>query len=439
MQRSPASQTLEEEAGDVTVVDQQRASGHAASDATKSAVDSYESDIELDEPPAVALPSSPSPGPSPSTSSSASPTSAPPPPFTEADHHFMRLALQQARRAAAADEVPVGAVLVSADGATVLAAAHNRVHTLCSPLAHAEMLCLAAGAARSRAWRLLGTTLYVTLEPCPMCAGALMQLNAAAAPQARVGRVVYGARQLRLGADGSWVQLFPARRPGAQRHAAGQAAGQRHGADLAHALGAGAGQGLERGVEAGVEPAAAPAAEPEAELEVAPEAWVQVQAADGPRHAACSASGASAYSDGAHGAGLSAAAAAPCHHTSPSCQCHGSLTMAPHEPGQTAAGADAAAAVVGQPPAQGSPAAAMPAAFTSMAAPSAAAAGNRASPAAADEVPAVPAHPFHNSIVVEGGCLAEECADVIRSFFRRRRREAAEEARSAARAGQSEG
>lgn len=139
----------------------------AASDVDVAA-DSAESDIELEEQRHQASPF-PSPAPSPSSHSSSSS-------FTDSDLHFMRLALQQARRAAAADEVPVGAVLVAADGATVLAAGHNRVHRLRSPLAHAEMLCLAAGAARSRAWRLLGTTLYVTLEPCPMCAGALMQV-----------------------------------------------------------------------------------------------------------------------------------------------------------------------------------------------------------------------------------------------------------------------
>jgi tRNA(Arg) A34 adenosine deaminase TadA len=120
--------------------------------------------------------------------------------FSDDDYSFMRLALAEARRAAAAGEVPVGAVLVAADG-TVLAAAHNRVHGRRSPIAHAEILCLTLAASRLRQWRLLGTTLYVTVEPCPMCAGALLQ--------SRVSRVVYGARQPRLGADGSWVQLFP--------------------------------------------------------------------------------------------------------------------------------------------------------------------------------------------------------------------------------------
>ncbi|GIL51070.1 hypothetical protein Vafri_7159 [Volvox africanus] len=119
--------------------------------------------------------------------------------FSVADLQFMDEALDEARTAAAEGEIPVGAVLVH-DG-RIVARGHNRVETLRSPLAHAEMLCLAAGASKLRAWRLLGATMYVTLEPCPMCAGAILQ--------ARLARVVYGARQPRLGADGSWLQLFP--------------------------------------------------------------------------------------------------------------------------------------------------------------------------------------------------------------------------------------
>ncbi|GIL75175.1 hypothetical protein Vretimale_7873 [Volvox reticuliferus] len=119
--------------------------------------------------------------------------------FSVTDLQFMDEALDEARAAAADGEVPVGAVLVH-DG-RILARGRNRVETLRSPLAHAEILCLAAGASKLRAWRLLGATMYVTLEPCPMCAGAILQ--------ARLARVVYGARQPRLGADGSWLQLFP--------------------------------------------------------------------------------------------------------------------------------------------------------------------------------------------------------------------------------------
>lgn len=110
------------------------------------------------------------------------------------------LLLPPAPQAAALGEVPVGAVLVSPSG-QVLAAAHNRVESSGDPTAHAEMACLRAGAAAAGGWRLLGTTLYVTLEPCPMCAGALLQ--------ARVGRLVYGARNRLLGADGSWIAMLP--------------------------------------------------------------------------------------------------------------------------------------------------------------------------------------------------------------------------------------
>ncbi|GLC49170.1 hypothetical protein PLESTB_000190100 [Pleodorina starrii] len=150
---------------------------------------------------ATAMTSCPAPNTAPSTSFTAP---AAPEPFSSEDMQYMATALEEARAAAAAGEVPVGAVLVH--GGRVLARGRNRVHALRSPLAHAEMLCLAAAASKLRAWRLLGATLYVTLEPCPMCAGAILQ--------ARLARVVYGARQPRLGADGSWVQLFPRRDAG---------------------------------------------------------------------------------------------------------------------------------------------------------------------------------------------------------------------------------
>ncbi|PSC77002.1 tRNA(adenine(34)) chloroplastic [Micractinium conductrix] len=112
----------------------------------------------------------------------------------------MRLALEQATAAAADDEVPVGAVLVSASG-EVLAAARNATERSADPTAHAELLCIRSAATAVGGWRLLDATLYVTLEPCPMCAGALLQ--------ARVGTVVYGARNPLLGADGSWISMLP--------------------------------------------------------------------------------------------------------------------------------------------------------------------------------------------------------------------------------------
>ncbi len=87
----------------------------------------------------------------------------------------MALALEQARLAFSRQEVPVGAVLVS--NGSILAVAHNCTHTRQDPLAHAEMLCIQEAARQAQAWRLLDATLYVTLEPCPMCAGAILQVR----------------------------------------------------------------------------------------------------------------------------------------------------------------------------------------------------------------------------------------------------------------------
>jgi len=102
----------------------------------------------------------------------------------------MERALDQARRAAAIGEVPVGAVLVR-DGA-VLAEAHNLIETRPDATAHAEMMVLTEAARLTQSWRLDGITLYVTLEPCPMCAGAMVL--------ARVARLVYGAPDPKKGA-----------------------------------------------------------------------------------------------------------------------------------------------------------------------------------------------------------------------------------------------
>ncbi|MBC7246706.1 MAG: nucleoside deaminase [Actinobacteria bacterium] len=113
------------------------------------------------------------------------------------DRDFMLMALEEARLAAGEGEVPVGAVLVK-DG-EVIARARNRREATGNPLDHAEMLALSEGAAHLGAWRLEGTTMYVTLEPCPMCAGAMVQ--------ARVARLVFGARDLKLGAAGSRYNL----------------------------------------------------------------------------------------------------------------------------------------------------------------------------------------------------------------------------------------
>jgi len=113
------------------------------------------------------------------------------------DERFMRLALEQAERAATSGELPVGAVLVSGD--RVVAAGHNRSEATGDPSAHAELEVLRAAGAAEGDWRLTGTTLYVTLEPCPMCFGAVLQTH--------VARVVYGADNLREGAVGGVMDL----------------------------------------------------------------------------------------------------------------------------------------------------------------------------------------------------------------------------------------
>jgi tRNA(adenine34) deaminase len=102
----------------------------------------------------------------------------------------MRRALAWARLAAERGDVPIGAVIVLND--ELLSGAHDGKELFRDPTAHAEMICLREAAARTGDWRLDGATLYVTLEPCPMCAGALLQ--------SRVARVVYGAANARWGA-----------------------------------------------------------------------------------------------------------------------------------------------------------------------------------------------------------------------------------------------
>ncbi len=115
----------------------------------------------------------------------------------------MRLALEQAGLAELHDDVPVGAVVLSADG-EVVAAGHNDRERSNDPTAHAEVLALRAAAAATGSWRLTGATLVVTLEPCAMCAGA--------AVLSRVARVVYGAHDPKAGAAGSVFDLLRDRR-----------------------------------------------------------------------------------------------------------------------------------------------------------------------------------------------------------------------------------
>jgi tRNA(adenine34) deaminase len=116
----------------------------------------------------------------------------------ERDRLWMEIALAEARAAAAEGEVPVGAVLVSAAGAPV-ARAHNRREADQDPLAHAEVLAIRAAARALGNWRLEGATLYVTLEPCAMCAGAIVL--------ARIARLVYGAADPKAGFCGSLDDL----------------------------------------------------------------------------------------------------------------------------------------------------------------------------------------------------------------------------------------
>ena len=117
---------------------------------------------------------------------------------TENDFIYMRRALELAAQAAALGEVPVGAVLVHEN--TVIAEAYNERETRPSALAHAEISVIDEACRKLGRWRLTGCTLYVTLEPCVMCAGALVQ--------ARVDRVVYGARDPKAGAVESLFQVL---------------------------------------------------------------------------------------------------------------------------------------------------------------------------------------------------------------------------------------
>ena len=116
----------------------------------------------------------------------------------ESDHYFMGLAIEQAEKSSAVAEVPVGAVLVDRDGG-VMARAHNRPIRSNDPTAHAEIGAIRAACASVGNYRLPETTLFVTLEPCAMCMGAMLH--------ARVGRLVFGAPDPRTGAAGSVVDL----------------------------------------------------------------------------------------------------------------------------------------------------------------------------------------------------------------------------------------
>ncbi len=119
------------------------------------------------------------------------------------DQVFMLEALKEAWIAFKAGEVPVGAVLVK--GERIIARGHNRVESLQNATAHAEMLCLTAAERACGNWRLTETTLYCTMEPCSMCAGAMLL--------SRIDTLVWGAADFRHGANGSWVDLFAKTHP----------------------------------------------------------------------------------------------------------------------------------------------------------------------------------------------------------------------------------
>ncbi len=122
--------------------------------------------------------------------------------ITDKDLEFMQMALEQARLAPARGEVPIGAVLVL-DG-QVLAQVHNFREVWQDPTAHAEVVAIREAATRLGTWRLTDTALYVTVEPCSMCAGAIIQ--------SRISRLVFGARDPKAGACGSVFNLPDERR-----------------------------------------------------------------------------------------------------------------------------------------------------------------------------------------------------------------------------------
>ncbi|MBQ8869257.1 MAG: nucleoside deaminase [Oscillospiraceae bacterium] len=119
------------------------------------------------------------------------------------DLHYMKIALRQAKKAEMLGEVPVGAVIVKTfdDGSKkIISYGYNKRESKKNALMHAEISAIDKACRHLKSWRLSGCTLFVTLEPCPMCAGAAIN--------ARLDRVVYGARDLRFGACGSAVNLY---------------------------------------------------------------------------------------------------------------------------------------------------------------------------------------------------------------------------------------
>lgn len=119
-------------------------------------------------------------------------------PHTSEDERYMRMALREAEKAFDEKEIPIGCVIVK-DG-VVIGKGHNQIEMLRDATAHAEILSIGTAAGKLENWRLDGCTLYVTLEPCPMCAGAILN--------SRVSRVVYGSQDTRFGGCGTTIDVI---------------------------------------------------------------------------------------------------------------------------------------------------------------------------------------------------------------------------------------
>jgi tRNA(adenine34) deaminase len=144
--------------------------------------------------------------------------------FFPRDDYFMRLAVREAERALEHDDVPIGAVVVR--GGEVLASAHNERELRQDPSAHAELLAIREAARALASWRLLDGVLYVTLEPCAMCAGAIVL--------ARVPKVIYGAEDPKAGAAGSVLDVIGEPRLNHRPEVAGGLFAEESGALLRH-------------------------------------------------------------------------------------------------------------------------------------------------------------------------------------------------------------
>ncbi len=118
--------------------------------------------------------------------------------FTAEDAQYMRMALREAEKAFEEKEIPVGCVIVK-DG-VVIGRGHNQIEMLKDATAHAEILSIGTASGKLENWRLDGSTLYVTLEPCPMCAGAILN--------SRISRVVYGSPDTRFGGCGTTIDVI---------------------------------------------------------------------------------------------------------------------------------------------------------------------------------------------------------------------------------------